>query len=326
MQCETLFGYAAHAIPDLDGEGRIRLRTDYSPNADRVRVHVISKSQEDRHRGGHDGVIRDLDGNILASGRLMAARDLSLRGLDGSCIDLVRIEMSGALVAVLTSAPLEPGASYARSADQAPGAGAKGKEGGAGRRPSATFLPGTRISTERGEVPVQWLRPGDRLPTRDHGMQPLIWTGRHGVWGVDILRLAPGVLSHGGPSRTLTLAGGHRVLLDGPALPVLYGIDAAFAPALALRQWPGVHAMAGMGGDGHLLRLPRHCAILAEGAWVEASHPADSVPDHIGDMLRPPTAALFVDTGFTACLPGLSLSETRIVPPRPLPSGLTGTD
>jgi len=38
------------------------------------------------------------------------------------------------------------------------------------------FLAGTMIETPSGEVPVETLRPGDMVLTRDHGALPLVWT------------------------------------------------------------------------------------------------------------------------------------------------------
>jgi hypothetical protein len=40
------------------------------------------------------------------------------------------------------------------------------------------FVTGTRIATPGGARPVETLAPGDLVMTRDHGAQPLLWTGR----------------------------------------------------------------------------------------------------------------------------------------------------
>mgnify|MGYP003561850666 FL=1 len=39
------------------------------------------------------------------------------------------------------------------------------------------FANGTRIATPRGERPVEDIRPGDRVMTRDNGPQPVRWAG-----------------------------------------------------------------------------------------------------------------------------------------------------
>ena len=39
------------------------------------------------------------------------------------------------------------------------------------------FTPGTLIATPKGEVPVEDLREGDKVITRDNGIQEIRWTG-----------------------------------------------------------------------------------------------------------------------------------------------------
>lgn len=40
------------------------------------------------------------------------------------------------------------------------------------------FGPGAMIMTADGELPVEWLEKGDRIITRDHGMQPILHIAR----------------------------------------------------------------------------------------------------------------------------------------------------
>lgn len=52
------------------------------------------------------------------------------------------------------------------------------------------FLSGTLIATPDGEVPVETLRAGDLVLTRDHGAQPLVWTS-HSAVSREVLDRAP---------------------------------------------------------------------------------------------------------------------------------------
>jgi hypothetical protein len=92
------------------------------------------------------------------------------------------------------------------------------------------FLAGTRILTDRGEVPVEELREGDLV--RTHGedgtsLAPVRWIGRRridvathprptGVWPIRIRHdaMAPGL-----PHRDLLVSPDHAVLLDGVLVP-----------------------------------------------------------------------------------------------------------
>ena len=55
----------------------------------------------------------------------------------------------------------------------------------AAQLPISGFGGGTLIETDGGPIPVDWLRPGDRVLTFDDGLQPLRWVGR------DCLRQQP---------------------------------------------------------------------------------------------------------------------------------------
>jgi Ca2+-binding RTX toxin-like protein len=71
------------------------------------------------------------------------------------------------------------------------------------------FATGTLILTDMGEVPVEALKPGDRLVTADNGLQPLRWIGRRSQRfdGPDNrhrpIAIGPGALGDGLPRRRL---------------------------------------------------------------------------------------------------------------------------
>ena len=87
------------------------------------------------------------------------------------------------------------------------------------------FLRGTLLATERGDVPVEAIRAGDRVITRggeDDVLKPVVWVGstsfdatRHPhpehVWPI---RLRAGALGEGVPRRDLLVSPGHALLLD----------------------------------------------------------------------------------------------------------------
>ena len=83
------------------------------------------------------------------------------------------------------------------------------------------FAVGTQIMTEFGELPVEDLRPGDRVLTQDRGFQPILWIGTRRVSGQEIaenpgwcpVKIDRGAFGPNVPSRGLRLSRQHRVLI-----------------------------------------------------------------------------------------------------------------
>ncbi len=88
------------------------------------------------------------------------------------------------------------------------------------------FCRGTRILTDRGEVPVEDLEIGDRVKTLLGRFEPIVWIGL----GRDLVTRAnklarpvivrAGALADGVPHRDLYLTHGHALHLDGVLIPV----------------------------------------------------------------------------------------------------------
>ncbi len=149
------------------------------------------------------------------------------------------------------------------------------------------FTPGTLILTEQGERPVESLRPGARVITRDHGVQTLRWIGASRVPGTG--RFAPirvGRHLLAGARRSLLVSPQHRFVFGGYETALHFGEDEVLAAATHL-------------ADGeHAIRLPcpqisyihllfdAHEVIFAEGAATESFHAADIGLAAIGGAAR----------------------------------------
>jgi hypothetical protein len=99
------------------------------------------------------------------------------------------------------------------------------------------FTTGTMIRTPRGELPVEALRPGDLVLTRDNGPQPLVWVGSRHLDATDLaLRpdLRPVVFEPGALAQD-------RRLLVSPQHGMLIGQGAgeALVRATHLARLPG---------------------------------------------------------------------------------------
>lgn len=138
--------------------------------------------------------------------------------------------------------------------------------------------PGSQVMTDQGEVPVEWLATGDKLLTRDHGFQPLLWLGRARFSAEDMARrptLAPleivaKALGGGRPSHLTALAPRTRVLLSGLEVALNTGVDEALAEVGDLVDGAAVVASRGTaGGQYTYLLLPVHEVVQINGLWVE---------------------------------------------------------
>lgn len=115
---------------------------------------------------------------------------------DGDTVDLLLIALSGAgqgerHLVFLPLAPIEAKQSYSLiKADAEPG------EVRLTDITSVAFTRGTMITLGDGrQCPVEDLRPGDKVLTRDHGAQPVRWVGQRTVRAVG--PFAPVVISKG---------------------------------------------------------------------------------------------------------------------------------
>ncbi len=140
--------------------------------------------------------------------------------------------------------------------------------------------PGTSIMTSAGPVPVEDLRPGDRIITRDAGAQPLLWCGQRdfGWRALGLLpmlrpvRIRAGALGAGVPARDLLLSPNHLILAERPATEDR-AAEEMFLPARDLLGQRGID-VAPLAEVRYLhLLLDRHHAILSDGCWSESLRP-----------------------------------------------------
>lgn len=153
------------------------------------------------------------------------------------------------------------------------------------------FTPGTLILTDRGDRPIETLRPGDGIVTRDHGICPLRWIGTSTVRGEG--RFAPIRLEAGalpGARRPLLVSPQHRVLLGGWQTELLFGEAEVLASALHLVEGDAIRPAPCAAVTYIHLMLDRHEVIYAEGAATESFHAGPGGMSALSETAR---AALF---------------------------------
>jgi hypothetical protein len=135
------------------------------------------------------------------------------------------------------------------------------------------YVAGTQIRTPDGGRPVEDLRPGDLVITRDNGPQAIRWIGRSSALACGKLapvRIAEGALGKGLPRRDLLVSRQHRMLLSSPIVERMFGSREVMVPAIKLLGLKGVTLVedGGLVEYFHIL-TDRHEIIFAEGALSE---------------------------------------------------------
>ncbi len=157
------------------------------------------------------------------------------------------------------------------------------------------FTPGTRLRCEGGEVPIEALRPGDRVLTRDAGPQPVLWTASRRMTGARLyampdlrpIRFRLGALGIGRPDRDLLVSPRHRMLVQGAAARALFNAPEVLVAAEDLVNGQGVTV-------DHLLRevtyvhilFERHQIVWANGLETESFHPGMAALDSLDPRAR----------------------------------------
>lgn len=186
------YGYPANAVQQDPGTHFWRLVDGFDPDTGFWRIEAGSP-------GTTEVILRDCGGGERARGTLGADLPLLLAGADG-VIRLDRVEIDGELAMYVPSDALIPGETYPLAEP----------DWSAGRIASPEEIaalpacgPGTMIATEAGDLPIDWLRPGDKVLTRDHGYQPLLWLDQHVLprLAPDICRPVPVLAGMFGPER-----------------------------------------------------------------------------------------------------------------------------
>lgn len=92
------------------------------------------------------------------------------------------------------------------------------------------LVTGTAVLTAKGEVPVEFLSPGDRIITRDAGLVPLSRLGRRRVIARAVC-ISAGSLGDMRPEEDLIVPAGQRVLIRDWRASAMFGRERAMAQA-----------------------------------------------------------------------------------------------
>ncbi|VDC30778.1 Hint domain-containing protein [Pseudogemmobacter humi] len=159
--------------------------------------------------------------------------------------------------------------------------------------PVICFLRGTRILTPNGLRPVEKLKTGDIVWTRESGMQPIRWIGRSTTSGLG--RMAPVRIGRGvlGNERPVFLSPQHRVLLTGWRAQLHFGEDEVLAAAVHLTDGAGIRQVPRAQAEYWHIAFARHEIVCAEGMFAESLLPGPMALEAVSPEARAELEELF---------------------------------
>ncbi|SHK78883.1 Ca2+-binding protein, RTX toxin-related [Roseovarius marisflavi] len=163
------------------------------------------------------------------------------------------------------------------------------------------FTPGTVIATPRGEKLVEELQVGDRIITRDNGLQEIRWIGHRALGGQDLIKsphlrpvlIRAGALGQGLPERDMLVSPQHRILLNNERAALYFEEREVLAAAKHLTGLDGVDTVESSGTTYIHFMFDQHEVVLSNGAWTESFQPGEQVLDGMGSAQRDEIYDLF---------------------------------
>jgi hypothetical protein len=163
------------------------------------------------------------------------------------------------------------------------------------------FTPGTTIATPKGERLVEELQEGDRIITRDNGIQEIAWVGHKSMDGKQLaanphlkpILIKAGSLGDGLPERDMLVSPNHRVLVASEMTQLYFEEREVLAAAKHMTGAQGIHAVDVMATTYIHFMFEKHEVVLSNGAWTESFQPGDYSLKGIGNSQRNEIFELF---------------------------------
>ncbi|RLJ60293.1 Hint domain-containing protein [Litoreibacter meonggei] len=159
-----------------------------------------------------------------------------------------------------------------------------------------SFGRGTRITMSDGsQCPVEQLKTGDRVLTRDNGMQDIRWVGNRTVQGAG--DFAPVVISQGamGNAEDITVSQQHRMLVSDWRAEVMVGSRDVLISAIDLVNDDTIFIRKGGFVEYTQLVFDQHQILYAEGVPTESLHMSKQILKNLPEDIATQVLQLFPD-------------------------------
>jgi Ca2+-binding RTX toxin-like protein len=163
------------------------------------------------------------------------------------------------------------------------------------------FTPGTMIATPRGAQAVETIKAGDKILTRDNGVQEVRWAGAKTLGWSQLaqaphlrpIRIKAGALGNGLPERDMLVSPQHRVLLSEARAQLYFGETEVLVPAKHLVGRAGFEDTIVENVTYLHFMCDRHEVVLSDGAWTESFQPGDYSLAGLDERQRAEIFAIF---------------------------------
>ena len=193
------------------------------------------------------------------------------------------------------------------------------------------FTPGTLIATPKGERKVEELEVGDRIITRDNGMQVIRWIGRREMSGEELaakehlrpILIRQGALGNDLPERDMMVSPQHRVLVANDKTALYFEEREVLVAAKHLTDIDGIDVVEVSQTSYIHIMFDQHEVILSDGIWTESFQPGDLSLAGVGDASRDEILELFPELAtragieaYAAARKSLKKHEAKLVTKR----------
>lgn len=163
------------------------------------------------------------------------------------------------------------------------------------------FTPGTMIATPRGERAVETLKAGDRIITRDNGIQEIRWIGGRPLSWQDLaaspylqpILVKAGALGNGLPEKDMYLSPNHRVLVSNDKTALYFDEREVLVAAKHLVNNKTITQVESAGTAYIHFMFDHHEVVLSNGSWTESFQPGDHSLKGMGNAQRNEIFELF---------------------------------
>ncbi len=165
------------------------------------------------------------------------------------------------------------------------------------------FVLGTLILTPLGYVPIESLKIGSRVVTRDHGTQVVRWIGQSTISSEMLnahpelrpVKIAKGALGDGAPLQDLYVSRQHRILVRDWRAEVMFGAEeGVLSPAASLINDKTIVTDHASDEVTYVhVAFDNHEVLYADGVEAESFHPASEMVAGMTPAQRAELLAIF---------------------------------